>query len=273
MRAAILTLLVLSLAACGSGGTVRAAPWTLVWSDEFDGPAGPPDAAKWLHDVGAGPNNDGWGNQQLEFDTDSTENAGLDGQGNLVITARQQAMGNKAYTSARLNTLGTFAQRYGRIEARIKLPTGKGLWPAFWMLGDSCTVPPGWPSCGEIDILELRGQDPTTVFGSLHGPEYFAANALSNHFQLTGASFDQDFHVFAVEWDPTRITFLVDEQAYQTITADSVVGSRKTWVYDHPFFLILNVAVGGNFVGAPNAQTTFPQSMTVDYVRVSRRSP
>jgi beta-glucanase (GH16 family) len=222
-----------------------------------------------------GPNNDGWGNQQLEYSTDSLTNAALDGQGNLVITARKESVGGKAYSSARLTTRGLVQPRYGRVEARIKLPSGRGLWPAFWMLGDTCTDPlVGWPRCGEIDILELKGQEPATVISSLHGPGYSGAGALSDRYPLTdGGTFTDDFHLFAVEWDPVRVSFFVDGQRFRTFTADGVLASGKAWVYDHPFFVILNVAVGGNFVGAPSAQTLFPQTMTVDYVRVSRRSP
>ena len=266
MRATLPCALLLLGAACGSGGTVTPPPgWTLVWSDEFDGAAGALDASKWIPDLGVGPNNDGWGNQQLEFDTGSTDNAALDGQGHLVITALKQAQGGRSYTSARLVTYGTFSQKYGRVEARMKLPAGQGLWPAFWMLGDNVLESGvGWPACGEIDIMELRGQEPSTAVGSLHGPGYSGGSALSDRYLLAGAKFSDDFHVFAVEWDPSRISFFVDGERYRTFTAESVQTSGKRWVYDHPFFLILNLAVGGTFVGAPNAQTVFPATMTVD---------
>lgn len=275
MRATLSCALLLLGAACGSGGTVTPPPaWTLVWSDEFDGAAGPIDASKWVADLGVGPGNDGWGNQQLEFDTGSTDNAALDGQGHLVITALKQSQGGRSYTSARLITYGTFSQKYGRVEARMKLPAGQGLWPAFWMLGDNVLESGvGWPACGEIDIMELRGQEPSTAVGSLHGPGYSGGSALSDRYLLAGAKFSDDFHVFAVEWDPSRISFFVDDERYRTFTAESVQTSGKRWVYDHPFFLILNLAVGGTFVGAPNAQTVFPATMTVDWVRVSRRAP
>jgi beta-glucanase (GH16 family) len=279
MRAVILTVVVLSIAGCGSGGVVAPpSGWVQVWADEFNGAAGtPPDPASWIHDLGTGPNGDGWGNQQLEFSTDSLSNAAHDGLGNLVLTARREAVGNKQFSSARLITLGLVAPRYGRIEARIKLPSGQGLWPAFWMLGDTCIDPAvGWPTCGEIDILEMRGESPSTVISSLHGLGYSGADAKSDSYTLPadGGTFADDFHLFAVEWDPARIAFLVDGQRFQTFTVQDVTaGIGSAWAFDHPFFLILNVAVGGNFVKAPTAQTVFPQSMTVDYIRISRRAP
>lgn len=243
------------------------APWVQIWADEFDGPAGAlPDASRWTFDVGG----DGWGNQQLEYDLDSADNAGLDGDGHLVITARKQSFDKNFYTSARIKTQGLFAQRYGRVEARLQLPSGRGLWPAFWMLGANIDEV-SWPKCGEIDILEMRGQEPSVVLGSMHGPGYSGGAALSARRRLESGSYADDFHRFAVEWDPTRVVFFVDDEPYQTVTAEAVL-ARGPWVFDHPFFLILNVAVGGNFVGNPDATTTFPQRMVVDWVRVFSRS-
>jgi len=240
----------------------------IVWQDEFDGPAGQsPDPAKWGYDVGGS----GWGNNQLEFDTARPENVSLDGQGNLTIVARREDYQGRAYTSARINTLGRFERTRGRFEARIRLPAGQGIWPAFWLLGGNFGSV-GWPECGEIDIMEYRGQETRVVHGSLHGPGYSGGNALSSLFQLRLGSFDGDFHVFAVEWSEDRITWLVDGMAYKTVRPGNLpAGSR--WVFDHPFFVILNVAVGGNFVGPPDASTTFPQTMTVDYVRVYGTAP
>jgi beta-glucanase (GH16 family) len=241
--------------------------WELVWADEFDGPAGQkPDPAKWTYDVGGG----GWGNQQLEYNTDRTENVSLDGDGHLAIVARQEDYEGSAYTSARIKTQGLFTLAYGRVEARIKLPTGPGIWPAFWMLGDDVDTV-SWPQCGEIDVMEYRGQEPEVVHGSLHGPGYSAGGALTQSFSLNdGSRFDEDFHVFSVEWDLGRIAFFVDGQVYQVLTTRQVPGSGE-WVYDHPVFLILNVAVGGTFVGDPSDSTMFPQTMLVDYVRVYKR--
>lgn len=235
--------------------------YQLVWSDDFDGAAGTlPDESKWGFDLG---NNNGWGNEELENYTDNPENVSLDGNGNLVITAIKT--GN-SYTSARIKTQNKFAQAYGRFEARIKTPYGPGIWPAFWMLGANVNEPNvGWPQCGEIDIMELKGQAPSVINGTVHGPGYSAGGAISSSFALQNSRFDLDYHVFAVEWTDEQIDFFVDDYLYNRITKSDVPGQ---WVYDHPFYLILNVAVGGNYVGFPTAQTPFPQKMTVDYVRV-----
>ncbi len=277
MRADIGAVMVVSLVACGpKDGTPIAPPeaWTLSWADEFDGAAGSaPDPAKWALETGAGPNNDGWGNAELETYTARPENVSLDGAGHLVLTARREALDGRAYTSGRLTTQRLFTQEYGRLEARIQLPAGKGLWPAFWMLGADINEVT-WPRCGEIDVLELRGHQPSTVVSSLHGPEYSGGGAISKKYTLPEGSFDQDFHVFRVDWDPAQISFFVDGQLFQSVTAHAVVGGGRTWVFDSPFFVILNLAVGGSFLGPtgqPDANTAFPQPMTVDYVRAYTR--
>lgn len=234
--------------------------WQLTWSDDFDGAAGAlPDATKWTYDLGTG--QDGWGNQELQSYTNSPENVSLDGEGNLVITAIRN--GN-TFTSARIKTQGLFEQRYGRFEARMKTPYGPGIWPAFWMLGSNIETV-NWPQCGEIDIMELRGQEPHIIHGTLHGPGYSAGNAITKGYALSKARFDTEFHVFAVEWDADKIDFFVDDFLYQRINREDVPGE---WVYNTPFFLILNIAVGGNYVGFPTDGTPFPQTMTVDYVKV-----
>ena len=237
--------------------------WELVWSDEFEGSAGTlPDPARWQFDIGTD-----WGNQQLEYDTDRPENASLDGQGHLAIVARKESYQGSDYTSARITTKGLYATTYGRIEARIKLPFGQGIWPAFWMLGNNFDVV-GWPNCGEIDIMEYRGQKTSRVHGSLHGPGYFGGSAVTGSYDLQNDRFDRDFHIFAVEWEKNYIAFFVDDTRYMRVDRTDVPG---TWVFDHPFFIILNLAVGGNFVGPPNASTIFPQTMLVDYVRVYKK--
>ena len=239
--------------------------YQLVWEDDFTGPAGQsPDAAKWGYDVGIGPGNDGWGNQELEYYTNRPENAALDGAGNLAITARRESYSGRAFTSARLNTKGTFSQRYGRFEARIKMPWGPGIWPAFWLLGANIDEV-SWPQCGEIDIMEYRGQQPNLIYGTLHGPGYSGGASITKSFGFTNDRYDVDFHVFAVEWGEDFVDFYVDDNLYQRLRPENLPGE---WVYDHPFFIILNVAVGGNFVGFPTQQTPFPQSMLVDYVKV-----
>ncbi|MFC3995610.1 family 16 glycosylhydrolase [Nocardiopsis sediminis] len=262
-----------------AGETANAAPVSadtapseaaLIWSDEFNGAAGSgPDPAKWQIEV----NGDGGGNNELQYYSDSRENIAHDGNGSLVITARQ---GNPAghqchygtcqYTSGRINTNGKFTQEYGRFEARIKIPTGQGIWPAFWMLGDNLGEV-GWPNSGEIDIMENVGHEPHRVHGTLHGPGYSGANPVTGYYQHpNGWGFTDTFHTFAVEWRPDSITWFVDDVAYQTFTPADLRGNQ--WVFDHPFFLILNVAVGGNWPGPPNDTTVFPQEMRVDYVRV-----
>jgi beta-glucanase (GH16 family) len=249
--------------------------WTLVWSDEFNGPAGSAvDGTKWVAEVGNGSN--GWGNHERQYYTNTTKNAAMDGAGNLVITAYKETLGAKyrcwngtcQYTSARLKTQAKFEQAYGRFEARLKLPYGQGMWPAFWMLGNNIQRA-GWPTCGEIDIMENIGREPSIVHGTIHGPGYSGANGIGAPYALSSGTFSDNFHVFAVEWEPNQIRWYVDGQLYQTRTpADLPPGS--TWVFDHPFFMILNVAVGGYWPGDPDSTTVFPQKMYVDYVRVYR---
>jgi beta-glucanase (GH16 family) len=242
--------------------------WTLVWSDEFDGDAGtPPDPAKWRHDVGG----NGWGNQQLEYDTDQPANAQLDGHGHLAITALHENYGGNQYSSARINTAGLFEHAYGKFEASIQLPPGPGLWPAFWLLGSDVGQNP-WPACGELDIMEYRGQQPTLIHGSAHGPGYSGGRAITaSHGIPGGGSFASGFHTFAIEWSPNQVDFRVDDTVYESITPASIPAGDK-WVFDHDFFVILNLAVGGNYVGSPDSTTPFPATMLVDYVRVYEQS-
>ncbi len=221
--------------------------YILLWSDEFDGPEGSaPDQAKWNYDLGG----HGFGNHELETYTDRRENSALDGQGNLVVKAIKESFTGQdgikqEFTSARLLTKGKFSQRYGRFEARIKLPFGQGIWPAFWMLGANIDKV-GWPECGEIDIMENVGREPTINNGSLHGPGYSGANALTAKYPLpNGEKLCQDFHNFAIEWEPEVIRFYVDGNLYSTRTPADMPGKR--WAYDQPFFILLNLAVGGDW--------------------------
>ena len=238
-------------------------PWVLAWEDDFSGTAGAlPNQSNWRFDVGTD-----WGNAQLEYDTDRASNASLDGAGHLAITARQESYKGSAYTSARLTTQGKQEFKYGRFEARIKMPSGRGIWPAFWLLGANEDVV-GWPKAGEIDIMEYRGQEPSIVNGTLHGPGYSGINAFTRRFTLDGARFDSDYHDFTVEWDEDQVKWKVDGHLYHEMKRSYVPGE---WVFDHPFYIILNVAVGGGYVGSPDGSTTFPQSMLVDWVRVYRR--
>lgn len=239
--------------------------YQLVWEDNFDGIEGQsPDSTKWAFDIGIGPGNDGWGNQELQYYTDRAENISLDGAGNLAITARSESYGGRSFTSGRINTKGLFQQAYGRFEARMKMPWGPGIWPAFWTLGADVDQI-GWPQCGEIDIMEYRGQEPQLIHGTVHGPGYSGGASITKSFALANDRFDNDFHVFAIEWDADYIDFFVDDTLYNRIQPEDVSGE---WVYQHPFFIILNIAVGGNYVGFPTAETPFPQTMLVDYVRV-----
>jgi len=243
--------------------------WTLVWNDEFSGADGSsPDSSKWTYDTGG----KGWGNQELEYYTKRKENARIE-KGNLVITTRRETYTGadgvtRDYTSARLKTQGLFAQAYGRFEARIKIPEGQGMWPAFWMLGEDIPSA-GWPKCGEIDIMENVGKEPGTVHGSLHGPSTAGSTSdLTSIFNLpAGQNFADDFHLYAIEWEPDMVRFYVDSNLYATFNSSQWPAGGK-WVFDHPFFIILNLAVGGNWPGSPDASTRFPQSMLVDYVRV-----
>ncbi|WP_067607859.1 glycoside hydrolase family 16 protein [Nocardiopsis listeri] len=237
-----------------------AEPGELVWSDEFDGAAGDaPDPANWNHETG----DHGWGNQELQNYTESRENSALDGDGNLVITARQEADGS--YTSARMTTQNNVEHSFGRVEARVQLPSGQGIWPAFWMLGSDFPETE-WPDSGEIDIMEFIGSDVGTVHGTVHGPGYSGGEGVgASYDHPEGGDFSDDFHVFAIDWEPGSITWSVDGVPFNTITSEDVGGE---WVYDQEFFMILNVAVGGEWPGYPDETTDFPQEMKVDYVRV-----
>jgi beta-glucanase (GH16 family) len=234
--------------------------WQLVWHDEFDAAA--LDTTRWVRETGG----HGWGNAELEFYTDRVENARLE-NGFLVIEARRESFGNQEYTSARLKTQGLAAWRYGRVEARIQVPRGQGLWPAFWMLGDNISLV-GWPACGEIDIMENIGREPATVHGTVHGPNYSGANGIGGAYTLSAGAFADDYHVFAIEWQAGSIQWFVDSTLFRTVLPSDLPGP---WVYNHPFFIILNVAVGGYWPGNPDTTTVFPQTMRVDYVRVYQK--
>jgi beta-glucanase (GH16 family) len=255
-----------------AGGMPNNSAWSLVWSDDFNAADGTaPDASKWQRATGG----DGWGNQELEYYTSDNANSVQRG-GNLVVTATAEGAGAHScwngacqFTSARLLTSGKFSAAYGRVEARIKVPTGKGVWPAFWMLGDNIGDPSiGWPTCGEIDIMETIGSDSATLHGSLHGPGYSGGSPLTAVTKLpSGAKLSDDFHLFAVEWAPDSVKFFLDDALYETRTPADIPAGTK-WVYNHPFFIILNVAVGGQWPGSPDQSTPLPAQMLVDYVRV-----
>jgi beta-glucanase (GH16 family) len=267
-----LTIVCLLLLAIPIATQAQSTNWQLTWSDEFNAPSGsPPDPAKWNIVTGG----KGFGNNELE--TYTARPANIQQQnGNLVITAQKEDLTGpdgipRHYTSARLNTQTRFAQTYGRFEARIQLPTGKGIWPAFWLLGDNHETA-HWPNCGEIDILETIGA-PDTMYSTLHGPGYSGGKGISAKFPLpTGESVNTAFHLYAVEWSPNDIKFFFDDHlvAHRT-PAD--LPPNTTWVYDHPFYILLNLAVGGKWPGNPDDTTTLPQHMLIDYVRVYSRKP
>lgn len=244
--------------------------WTLTWSDEFNQLDGSvPDPAKWKIEAGG----NGWGNKELEYYTGRPQNVHVR-NGNLEMIALKETYAGadgvtRNYTSARLKTLGKFDQAYGRFEARIKIPFGQGIWPAFWMLGNDIENI-GWPGCGEIDIMENIGREPAIVHGTIHGPGYSGGKGIGAPYSLASGRFADEYHVFAAEWEPNQIRFYVDDQLYATRTpADLPAGTK--WVYDHPFFVILDLAIGGEWPGNPDETTTFPQTMLVDYVRVYRK--
>jgi beta-glucanase (GH16 family) len=214
--------------------------WDLGWSDEFDGPLGAPaDPSVWHHEVGGG----GWGNDELQYYTGSTENASLDGDSNLAIVVRRTGAHagesfNSGYTSARLVTKDAMAFSYGLVTARMKLPGGRGCWPGLWMLGDNLDEA-GWPACGEIDIMEHFGDGSAVVHGTVHGPGYSGGVTASCRAQ---SSLSDEFHIYTVCWEPQRIRWYLDDDLYATVTPASL--RPRPWVFDHDFFLLVNVAAG-----------------------------
>jgi len=269
MKRMVLSAALALALACGGSfaqGTQQVAPtpppgWVLDWSDEFDGIS--LDRSKWVEELGG----HGFGNNELQVYTARPENVRVGG-GTLVIEARREDWEGKHYTSARIKTAGLKERTYGRYEARIKIPRGQGIWPAFWLLGADCKTT-GWPRCGEIDIMENIGKEPATVHGTLHGPGFSGDKGYGKSSSLEQGAYADDFHVYAVEWEPREIRWYRDGILYHSAGPDLVKGE---WVFEHPFFVILNLAVGGYWPGNPDAGTTFPQRMLVDYVRVYRRS-
>ena len=286
--------LMLTLSNCSNDETQTVATYTqLVMADEFD-VEGAPNSEIWSYDIGRDVN--GWGNNELQYYTDRPENVTVQ-NGLLVISAIEEEYNGASFTSARLLTKGKFSQAYGRFEARIKVPGGSGLWPAFWLLGENFDVD-GWPQCGEIDIMEYRRQEPTKVSGSLHGPGYSGESApqgqLTKSYDLGNDRYDEGFHVFGIEWGYQYINYYIDGVLYNQITPSDIVvtpadavytlndGVPETddteeieptdvtgdWVFNKPFYIIINLAVGGNFPGSPANGELFPQNMLVDYVRV-----
>lgn len=225
---------------------------SLVWSDEFNTP-GAPDASKWGYDLGAG----GWGNQELQYYTNRTDNASVS-NGTLKITAKREDYSGSAYTSARLLSKGKFSFKYGKVEVSAKLPAGGGTWPAIWMLGDNISSV-GWPACGEIDIMEHKGNDLNRIFGTLHHPGHSGGNGDGSTTVITNAT--TAFHKYALEWTASTIKFFVDDVQFYAFTNSSSLP------FNQNFFLILNVAMGGTFGGSIDPAFS-SAAMEIDYVRV-----
>ena len=260
----IFLLAALVLAGCGAE---TAAPpeweregWTLIWADEFDGEE--LDPTRWEMEVGG----HGWGNNEWQFYTDRPENVRLE-DGQLVIEARDEFFVRRNYTSGRIKTQGLFSFTYGRAEARMQLPYGNGIWPAFWMLGADIDQVP-WPASGEIDIMEYIGRQPRHIYGTVHGPGYSGSGGVGHFTTFPDGTLTEEFHTYAIEWEPGEIRWYVDDEQFFKLTPEQVPGE---WVFDKPYFILINLAVGGNWPGYPDETTVFPQFLRVDHVRVYQR--
>lgn len=247
--------------------------YNLTWSDEFQQPLGtPPSKSHWSYDTGA----NGWGNNEMQNYVSDTQHAqivadpaAIGGKAlQILVTSDGQGIKHGSFQSARLLTQGKFAFQYGYVEARVRMPYGQGLWPAFWLLGTNLGDPGvGWPNCGEIDIMESKGSKPGWNASSLHGPGYSGGGCLTSAYTLpAGQQFKDKYHTFGLLWKRDFVQFFVDGVPFETRTPADIPG--KAWAYNHPFFLILNVAVGGSFSGSPDTTTVFPQKMLIDYIRV-----
>jgi len=246
--------------------------WKTIFADEFDGPEGTlPDPEKWVFDTGGW----GWGNKELQYYLNGPKNA-FQGGGLLHLVALEGGVemldcwyGPCDYSSARIKTKGQFAFTYGRVSARIKVPKGQGIWPAFWMLGANIDSR-GWPGCGELDVMEVIGREPRISHGTIHGPGYAGPQGPSSTWSPPQGEVGDDFRVFAVDWEPNRLRFYVDGALFGTRTPADLPPD-EAWVFDHDFFLLLNVAVGGTWPGDPDPSTPFPAELLVDWVRVEVR--
>ena len=236
--------------------------WEIVWHDEFDGTE--LNRENWTFDIGG----NGWGNQEWQAYTDQPRNVRLE-DGMLVIEAREEPefVRGRSYSSARIKTQGLHAWQYGRIEARIKLPYGQGIWPAFWMLGEDLNTK-GWPAAGEIDIMEFIGREPDHIYATVHAPGYSGGDGVGANISVAPETLRNDFHIYAIEWEENEIRWYFDDQQYFKLTPEDV---PDPWIFEHPFFIILNLAVGGRWPGYPDDTTVFPQYLVVDYVRVYQK--
>lgn len=237
--------------------------YSLAWHDEFEGTE--IDPASWQFEIGNGPG--GWGNNELEYYTDSRSNA-FTADGKLVIEARQEQRHGYQYTSTRMITKGKREFVYGRVDIRAKLPKGQGIWPALWMLGSDIDSV-GWPACGEIDIMEFLGHQPNKVYGTLHwGADWTQHKSLGRSYSFFG-NFNDQFHVFSLIWEKDSYKILVDDQTFLTATSNDITPGNNP--FTKPHYFIFNVAVGGNWPGSPDTTTFFPQRMIVDYIRVFQK--
>jgi len=244
--------------------------WSLTVEDAFD----TIDGSIWGYEVGNGHDKGvpGWGNSELQYYT-AGENARIENN-HLVIEARREdrsdEYGEYDYTSARMITQDSLTVASGRVDINAKLPTGQGIWPALWMLGSNIDTV-GWPACGEIDIMELVGHEPSTVHGSVHGPQYSGKNSLSGSYELPEATFADDFHTFSIAWTAAGISWFVDDDRYYTVTRSEIANNYGQWVFDGPFFFIFNIAVGGDWPGAPDETTAFPKQMEINRLSLYER--
>lgn len=269
---AVTALLVGGLAAAVTPASA-ASKWKRAWADEFNTPAGvSPSPKKWVFDLGGEPQ---WGNEEWQSYTRSPRNVSTDGRGHLAITARREKeplgpcpVGSCDITSGRITTKGRFSQTYGRFAARMKLPAGQAIWPAFWMMGRNIDRV-GWPNNGEIDIMELLGNDPGTVYGTAHGPGFVNAGIGGSGGLPGGAPITGHWHVFSVDWGPRKLRWRIDGRPFFQLRRSSLKDGQR-WVFDHPHYLLLNLAVGGQWPGKPDATTPFPSTMLVDWVRAFR---
>lgn len=255
----LLFTLILSFFPAAAPSASAATDWKLVWSDEFNGSS--LNTANWTAEIGTG--SGGWGNNELQYYTNRPQNLQVTG-GNLVITAQKESYGGMNYTSARIKTQGLQNFTYGKVEARIKLPSGQGLWPAFWMLGSNISTV-GWPYCGEIDIMERVNHNPF-VNGTVH----WDAGGHADYGRTSGNLDFSQYHTYSIEWDSKYIRWFVDGNQFNEFYIEN--GTGNTEEFQKPFFILLNLAVGGNWPGSPDGSTPFPSQMLVDYVRVYQAS-
>lgn len=262
MRLVYLVLIAIYFFSCSSSKkNADTAAWKLLWSDEFNY-KGLPDSTKWNYNVGG----HGWGNNELQYYTNADTLNAIVNNGSLKVTALKQTKENRNYTSARLVTKGKADFMYGRIEISAKLPKGRGTWPAIWMLGKNIDEAK-WPICGEIDIMEHVGYNKDSIFGTIHTEAYNHMKGTQKGKGLFINNPYDSFHVYSIEWTPEKIDFMMDGVVYNQITNEHL--TIKEWPFDQPFFLIINLAIGGNWGGAQGVdENIFPAVLEIDYVRV-----